>query len=242
MTGFSGGSRRGFTLAEMLVVIALFALILSIVVPFTVSQLHRTSLVEGQQRLEAVMMLARADALRRGVAVRVVARGGGEAGVDLCGQDVVEKTDLRAVLGELHGGSEWASSDKSDLVPRESKLRDSPGGPLATLPPGLRILVTLKPERESDSTSAADGGSAAGKPSGSVDEVVIGVALPDGQFESAGARYLVGRTGDAAKIEVNRWTGAVTVTPVSAKDEEEKTDEGPEGDKPPAADAPGGNR
>lgn len=68
---------RGFTLIEMLVVVALFAALLAIGVPAFMGMLANNRIAEATNRLTASLHYARGEALRRNRCVRVAAASGG---------------------------------------------------------------------------------------------------------------------------------------------------------------------
>jgi len=95
--------RLGLSLLELLVAIAIVAAIAAVALPWTWNRLNRATLPETADRIAAVLLLARAEAMRSGRLVEVRVEPIGDAGdfgnpgdlVDL-GRPGFERTRLRA--------------------------------------------------------------------------------------------------------------------------------------------------
>ncbi|HYE01754.1 MAG TPA: prepilin-type N-terminal cleavage/methylation domain-containing protein [Phycisphaerales bacterium] len=125
------GTARGFSLIELLVVTALLAAAAAVTAPLALRSVRRAALEAATEQAGAALRTGRAEAMRLGLPVEVLARGSAEAGIELA---------LRSL--------------------RETGLPDPPD-PLGTLPTGVAILLaTTGPEGggEPDAIGAAAAG------------------------------------------------------------------------------------
>lgn len=192
-----------FTLLELLIAIALVALLAGIVLPIGVSRLSADRFAQAQRQLATAVIIARADSQRRGGIVRLVVR-----------QDVRGAT-LWSEETPMRGVEEWRPREGAGAPRREFVL---------DLPSGVRIALAPLPEddvranaignepgdeREDAESSFAEGGT-------------LCVLLPDGSVLMPHDLLLVSEAagGREVRIRLNRWTGEAEFVPFVREDAE----------------------
>ena len=105
--------RRGFTLAEVVLVCAFLGIVAGIAVPRAATMLDGVRLSQAAQEVAAAVTLARAVAIRRATYARVIVdSAGGEVRVE-SGADTLLRRDLRA----MHHVTLRASRDTITYAP-----------------------------------------------------------------------------------------------------------------------------
>ncbi len=244
---------RAFTILEVLIVVLLLVLIGAVVAPIAVSEIGRTSLEEGKRQVEAGVMLARSDAQRRGVVLRLWASNPG-------------MTEAPTAAVELYTIDLYPSKNEAVSSDRTSSENDRPGASgyrdgteriVLVLPAGVCVsnfapggLRSEGADRaESEDWLGTTGNSVVGETGDEVDvPVLIATCFPDGQVVqvrgdgegcfvyrqnggSAGSPRGAGSgraIGEGWSLRVNSWTGAVTATPVAPMSEDAAKDDEPE--------------
>jgi type II secretory pathway pseudopilin PulG len=218
-------SPGAFTLLELLIVIVLLISIGAIITPFTIGGMDRSAFDDAQRHYEGAVMMARAEAQRRGVVLELVARSD-SGGSTLCTREVEQQS--RGEQG-ADGGAE--QSRASVGVGENELLAFSAGISVSDVDPTLKTEPDQgqqDPAMPDGTGSNVSGTGPASSPSG---EIVLGLFFPDGQIEPAAPRFLVGAADRVARMEINRWTGAVVASVVvhdpKSDGESEKQPEGP---------------
>ncbi|MBC7771965.1 MAG: type II secretion system protein [Pyrinomonadaceae bacterium] len=254
---------RGFTLIEMLVVVLLIVMITAIVGPLAISEIGRTSMKEAERQVEAAAMLARADAQRRGAVVQLLARPADDLrgigveliSIDLTGEvtDAAESVAIPADAGDVSATGN-PTSDADGINGFNSPRTTSSAGnvkekSILILPAGVQMRTALpqafgdgnrdSPEAFGNPGAAiADGEDSSDETRGSSElraPLPLCVFFPDGQIVASMPRYLISRSGRAVSIQINRWTGRVTATPVETEtrsDDITKAENVPDGGPP----------
>lgn len=185
--------RRGFSMIELLIVVAIVVALGAVVSASLLGWGADARFEEASRRVESAFVIARADALREGRALAIMARPDrGRDGMDL----VLETFDPE-------GGSEAGARPSRRLV---------------ALPDGVRVVDRL--ESQDGAGTAAPGADAAVQ-AGAGGSVRLCVMLPDGGAWASAPVYLVGPGDRAAKIGVNRWTGTARIEVVEARERAE---------------------
>jgi len=197
--------RRGFTLIEMLAVIAILVVVAAIGLPVARERLADARFDAAVRRVDAGMAWARAEAQRRGEALRVEARAS-DGGTGLFVRPLESVEEDKAV-----GGSPRTDAAKGRVLPAPQPFAVVEQGLVVTAGyPGARRVGgggggpsrQAKPDAsQAAPASAADG---VGAP------LQIATFLPDGSAMAAAAFYISGGSR-AASLTVNHWTGGVQV-------------------------------
>lgn len=208
--------RPAFTLLELLIAIALVAMLAGIVLPVGVSRLAADRFDQAQRQVASAVVIARADAQRRGVIVRLTVRQD-ERGATLWSED----SEPAGAGGPSRG--ERARAARSEFV--------------LDLPRGVRFAVA-----PADDDEPADAERAERRAEGDDSQSEFGagpgggtlcVLLPDGGVLMPRDLLMVFEAGDRreVRIRLNRWTGEASFTPFV------RAEGGPS--PPPAADGQG---
>lgn len=184
-------SARGFTIFELLVVLAITALLAGIVLPIGVSRLAADRFRQTQSQLASAVIIARADAQRRGVMVRLVAVQD-ERGTALWGEDADSGERLTGDAGE------------EDDAPRRTFVLELPSGVV------FEDLPVGEDESEEE-PEEADRNGPGEEPEGQLVRVLC-VLMPDGHV-APGREVLLVAGDRAARVQLNMWTGEVTFEP-----------------------------
>jgi type IV fimbrial biogenesis protein FimT len=109
---------RGFTLVEMMITIAVMALVLSLAVPSFTNMIRNNRLASGSNELISALTYARSEAVKRRLNVSVCARDGDACSTDVnnWGQGWLIFTDDLAPSGQLDtpGDALLLSADPSE--------------------------------------------------------------------------------------------------------------------------------
>lgn len=185
---------RGFTLAEMLVVVAMVGIITLIGIPFMQRLLHKAKIQGAARETSILMNLARYEAIKRGVPVVVQ--------IDPAGNEVFSFVDV-------HGGLD-------PLLPPDGLFAAIPGAPARTtdyvlgripLPAGVSFRFQALTD-----IASVDGFNNSGNPDPPDDMAIF---LSDGSVVDSGAirfadqrdNYLEARIDPpgTARIELRKW-------------------------------------
>ncbi|MGE3320914.1 MAG: Tfp pilus assembly protein FimT/FimU [Phycisphaerales bacterium] len=219
--------RRGMTLLELMVVLAIVLALASVVAPAFVQWSRASKLPQAGNQVEALMMMAQADAQRQSVPVRVVARVGAGGATEL----VTERVELLAPGGaeqepmfESGGAEGEATASRSTRASRTT----GPSGMGAagvvsatcTLPAGVSVIERV-PEPGADGIEpAAASVESVARPEGPAARVgmfdaepragiLMAVFLPDGEAVWPGPRFLVDSAGRALEVGIEPVSGRV---------------------------------
>lgn len=227
-------TRRGFTLLELMIVIALLLAVTSMAAPSLVGILRGSALDGAAAQVESVAVLVRADAQQRSRAVRLEARSRadgsigiysraftsadswtGDSAGDFSYQVQTQNDDPTA--GDLSDAA-WDSPDEERgrlrlVLPRTVTIERSPPGASDD------VLPLEAAGFSSDAPAMLDDALWGREFSGLEEEVDITLAvfLPDGGAVSGSPVYLVAGRGRCVEVRINRWTGSVAVRPVRAR-------------------------
>lgn len=190
--------RSAFTLLELLIAIALVAMVAGIVLPVGASRLAADRFDQAQRQVASAVIIARADAQRRGVIVRLTVRQD-ERGATLWSEEAES-----AGLGEQRRG-ERPRPARSEFV--------------LDLPRGVRFALV---PAEDDQTADAERNDRDAERDDNEPEFAEGagggtlcVLLPDGSVLMPRDLLMVFEAGDRreVRIRLNRWTGEAAFTP-----------------------------
>lgn len=216
-------TRRGFTLLELMVVLAILLALASVAVPALLTSSRASRLPEAQGQIEAAMMMARADAQRQATPVRLMVRErAGSAG----------EMELVAEAVELSAAEPREESAEGATTGGPAKVSPERSGSVYALPSGVSVREFVPGSHEeiagrehtsvpSVAAHSAPSGASADRASGAASEtsirdgVVLAVFLPDGEAVRPGPRYLVDRAGRVLELVVEPMSGRVTVRPVN---------------------------
>lgn len=199
------GAARAFTLIEVVIALGLVLLLAGLALPTLIGLTSGAALREGESCVESVAAICRAEAMRRGQVIELAARENADGVTVLLGR--------RADSAPVSGAGDAPDGDAAASDPWPAFLVEE-------LPRGCAVIEDVA-ERESTGR-AEDGGPAA--PGGSATPrkaVLIAAFLPSGAAAVKGATKLHAKDRREASIGVNGWTGAVRVTPIAPKPEEE---------------------
>ncbi len=190
--------RSAFTLLELLIAVALVAMVAGIVLPVGVSRLAADRFDQAQRQLASAVIIARADAQRRGVIVRLTVRQD-ERGATLWSEEA-----------ETVGSGEQRRGERSRPARSEFVL---------DLPRGVRFALM---PAEDDQAADAERNDRDAERDDNEPEFVEGtgggtlcVLLPDGSVLMPRDLLMVFDAGDRreARVRLNRWTGEASFTP-----------------------------
>ena len=183
-------SRRALTLIEVLAAIAVIVVLSAVAMPLLSGRVAAARFDTAARRVETAVVMARAEAQRRGETMRLVARD--SAG----GQRLV-----LAPFGDT--GSEESPGEGS--VHTETILAEELGS-------GVRLAQGSATGAEANTVLTA------GLPQARAPEFLIATFLPDGTVTPGGVIHLAAgkRT---LEVRLNSWTGAATLMPVAASEE-----------------------
>lgn len=189
--------RRAFTILELMIVLAVILGISGILLPLALDDAKRAATGEAASQLEALLLSTRAEAQRTGRALRIVAV------LDPAGPSVrVEELSEQAMAGGT------ARVLQESTLPDGLKLgrsRDEVEGVSAdsSLEPGWiddeEFAPTDDPAGFNDAPPPAP-------------RLQLAVFLPDGHIAPTRPLYLRGPDGRVGQLDINSWTGVLTVT------------------------------
>jgi prepilin-type N-terminal cleavage/methylation domain-containing protein len=185
---------RGLTLIEVLAVIAILVVVTAVAAPEIRSRLGDASLDAAAGQLDATLIQARAQAQRRGVALRLVARRLRD-GTAIATRPLVEETEESAAPGK---------------EPAEPPL-----DVLWTVAAGIEVT-----DRDPGAKQTGSDGAKATPAEAVGEDLVLATFLPDGSAIAAGRVFLV-RGQSAYALSINQWTGGATMTRLQVKPEGE---------------------
>lgn len=223
--------RTGFTIVELMIVVTLMVAITGIVMPSMLGRLAGSIADAAIGRIEATAIQCRALAQQEGRALRLTARPrpDGSAGI------YIEAIGTRA--SGRHSLEDVLPADGQESPDEFERRTGDPRStyPAYVLPDGY--VLTRQPPRTDDRGLFADPQRELGRAGRSNDfgprddqppgaprstpgqlRLTIAVFLPDGTALAGTPLYLIGEDVTFT-IEINRWTGGVRATRVSADDE-----------------------
>lgn len=203
---------RGFTLIELMIALAIVAMLAGIVLPIGLSRLNADTFAQTQRQLESAVGIARADAQRRGVLMKLVA---------------VESEGVTAIWSI----EREAASQRGQGTQREFILELPAGTGIEPVPFATDDEEPGEGEEGEGEAERGGAGAAGAAAEGTPVERALCVLMPDGTVVPGEAMALRGRDGTRARIGFNAWTGALsfTILPREGADEDGPTE------LPPAA-------
>lgn len=190
---------RGFTLIELMIALAIVAMLAGIVLPIGLSRLNADTFAQTQRQLESAVSIARADAQRRGVLMKLVA---------------IEADGVTAVWSV-----ERNAAERRDRPARREFILELPAGTGIEPAPVAAEEEEPGPEEEDKEERTEGGERATGAEAGPVERPLC-VLMPDGTVVAGSAMALRGRDGTRARIGFNAWTGALSFTIIPREDAE----------------------
>lgn len=209
--------RTGFTLLELAVVLTLLVALAALALPAVRSLTGAVLLDEAAERVRAELLIARAEAQREGLPVRVWA-------------ERVENGGWRVLSRRLSVSEDVVTLDAGSLLlpePRAGAAAGNPADPslagrvLVTLPSGVRIALP-----EAGMEMGMGVGSVAGAddalPLPFADEeptpeepeerrLELAVFLPDGSAMESRSLDVVDPDGERRRLVISRWSGLARV-------------------------------
>lgn len=205
-------SARCFTIFELLVVLAITTLLAGIVLPIGLSRLAADRFTQTQSQLASAIIIARADAQRRGVIVRLIAVQD-ERGTALWSEELEDAEPAKRDSAGERGAA------------RRSFVLDLPAGTTFE-----RVPAAEDEEEAGGANGHADGDEEDGglEPGGTARarEFTLCVLMPDGMV-APGLDVLLIAGEQAARLRLNMWTGDASFESFRREEEEG-------GDAPPA--------
>jgi prepilin-type N-terminal cleavage/methylation domain-containing protein len=231
--------RHGFTLIEVLAVVAILAVITALVMPAVENRLEAERFSSAGRQMEAAIVMARAEAQRRGVPLTLTARAiaSGETGLFVEAVPGVEEGSAHQGRKRVEEGA-TSSAPAGDQGSGASTMVRAADAPVVVIGAGVRVTARAPSVDSGPGLKGQVDGVAPPVGSTESDSVVIARFMPDGTAIAAGPVYLVG-AGTAAAYTVNRWTGSASVRVVdgaSATKSDEPRSDTPEA-PPPATGA-----
>jgi type IV fimbrial biogenesis protein FimT len=232
--------RRGLTLIEVLAVVAILAVLMAMALPAVENRLEGARFEAAQRGVEAAAVMARAEAMRRGTMVELMAQDVGHGETGLFVEPVAgENAGVEGTAEFESGAPPMDAGETGTLLPASSGAGSGPAravsahtGPGDAVAPSLVIGsgVVLTPHAPAGASSAGgvrgaglDGASEfpstlsaeasdlrGERASAGLGPVLVARFMPDGSALAAGPVYLVGKRM-AAAVSVNRWTGSAVV-------------------------------
>lgn len=205
-------SARGFTIFELLVVLAITTLLAGIVLPIGLSRLAADRFTQTQSQLASAIIIARADAQRRGVIVRLIAVQD-ERGTALWSEELEDAEPAKRDSAGERGAA------------RRSFVLDLPAGTAFERVPvveddGAGSASGVPPDGDED------GGATESGEESRAQEFTLCVLMPDGAVAPGQGVLLV--SGErAVRVRLNMWTGDATFEPFRREDAEEEADAPP---------------
>ncbi|HRQ72320.1 MAG TPA: hypothetical protein PLU35_04745 [Phycisphaerales bacterium] len=213
--------RRGaFTLFEVLVAIALLIAAASLAAPALARRMGAALFDESSRQLEGALALCRAEALREGRPVALVAQPARD-GLRLLARPLGEDDPVGGLAGASGSGAGWfvspgeggASSGGGPGVPREF--------PVFVLPSGVRVSAERPVPAEAIGLGAAGAGSEfgvspmdSGEAAYADGPLTIAVFLPDGGALETAPFWLIGPEGRSVEVRISAATGRATLRAV----------------------------
>ena len=144
----SAGSthQRGFTAIELMVTLAVLAVLAAIAAPSFTPLIERWRVREATEDLQSTLYYARSEAIKRGGNVTITAAAGGWAGgwTVASGSDTLQQTPALSRVAVTQSGS------KTTLyVDRWGMLSDSSGG----APTAMNLLLTPSGKASTDASA-----------------------------------------------------------------------------------------
>lgn len=187
---------RGFTLIELMIALAIMAMLAGIVLPIGISRLNASSFSQTQRQLESAVGIARADAQRRGRLLKLVAidSGGSVAiwSIERGSTETGAEAGRREFVMELPAGASIIPAPAANAEDADSDAEED----------------EWESARSDDVRRRAEG---AGEDSA---ERALCVLMPDGTVSPGETLVLRGRGGAMARMDFNPWTGMITFVPV----------------------------
>jgi type IV fimbrial biogenesis protein FimT len=115
---FASAAQQGFTLLELLMTVAILAIVLTVGIPSFAETIRNNRLASGANELRASLALARSEAAKRGVQVSICPRSG-----NACADSLEWSTGWLVFLDEV---APTGTIDGSDAVLQTSATRDTP--------------------------------------------------------------------------------------------------------------------
>jgi prepilin-type N-terminal cleavage/methylation domain-containing protein len=195
---------RGVTLVELLAAVSILVVVTALSLPAVQSRLAGARLDAAQGQVEAAVLAARAEAMRSGRALELLARAGKDGEVELI---------IRRVEQGLASRERQAHKDRR---PGERAART--GSVWGLLPKGVTVANrALETGREGQAGNFGDAGGGPGEEPAPSGDVRIAVFCPDGTAIGSASASLSDGESELA-IRVNEWIGGASLSPVAAAD------------------------
>jgi len=213
--------RRGaFTLFEVLVAIALLIAAASLAAPALARRMGAALFDESSRQLEGALALCRAEALREGRPIALVAQPAGD-GLRLLARPIGDDDPIEGVEGASGPGDRGSGMPGEGFGSADAPPRVSREFPVFVLPSGVRVSAERPVPAE-----AIGWGREVAEPRPGVapmdaaheDEagapLTIAVFLPDGGALETAAFWLVGPEGRSVEVRISAATGKATLRAV----------------------------
>lgn len=216
-------SRRALTLMEVLIVLAILGAMLALTMPFVLDRLAENAFSSAIDQVRGQVALTRAQAMARGESLEIrylPASGRVEVRPFAAGNRAIGEREF-GVRERGRSGLELdvAPDDSLDPVYLGSWARVAlPGGVRITQEPPSPPLADefafndgLPPVIDGRAPGSGTGMSPGAAHDDDAEALRLAVFLPDGSVLLARPLWLVDEEGRAARIELNIWTGRLTL-------------------------------
>lgn len=192
---------RGVTLLELLVAISIILVVSALSLPAIQGRLGEARSESARELIDSASLASRAESIRRGRPVELIARTGAE-GTEL----LIREVQSEAASGGGGGASPAAGREpprrSASRAPAETRTRL-----WGVLPAGMRVEAAAGPREASQESPRGDA-------------IPIGVFLPDGTAQGTGQAILTDGMHKLG-ISINGWAGGASFAPVVEQDQPE---------------------
>ncbi len=215
--------RRGaFTLFEVLVAIALLIAAASLAAPALARRMGAALFDESTRQLEGAIALCRAEALREGRPIALIAQPARD-GLRLLGRPIGDEEPVEGVVDASGTGEGWFVSPGESAGSVWGSAVSQGEIPVFVLPAGVRVSAERPVPTEAIGLGVASAGAGVGlsRMDGGFEAeadvpLTIAVFLPDGGALETAPFWLIGPEGRSVEVRISAATGKATLRGVRA--------------------------